>query len=41
MFEVKDDFLREELRKLNIEQMTPLEAMQALAVLKKKVEEKD
>jgi DNA mismatch repair protein MutS len=41
MFEVKDDKLRTELRALDIEHMTPLEAMQTLAALKKKVEEKD
>jgi DNA mismatch repair protein MutS len=41
MFEVKDDKLRTELRTLDIEHMTPLEAMQTLAALKKKVEEKD
>jgi DNA mismatch repair protein MutS len=41
MFEVKDDKLRAELRTLDIEHMTPLEAMQTLSVLKKKVEEKD
>jgi DNA mismatch repair protein MutS len=41
MFEVKDDKLRTELRTLDIERMTPLEAMQTLAALKKKVEEKD
>ena len=41
MFEVKDDKLRTELRTLDIEHMTPMEAMQTLAALKKKVEEKD
>ncbi len=41
MFEVKDDKLRTELRMLDIEHMTPLEAMQTLAALKKKIEEKD
>ena len=41
MFEVKDDKLRKELMNLDLEQMTPLEAMQALAVLKSKIETKD
>jgi Mismatch repair ATPase (MutS family) len=41
MFEVRDDKLRTELHTLDIEHMTPLEAMQTLAALKKKVEEKD
>ncbi len=41
MFEVKDDKLRTELRALDIEHMTPLEAMQILAALKNKAEEKD
>ncbi|OGU19154.1 MAG: DNA mismatch repair protein MutS [Ignavibacteria bacterium GWA2_55_25] len=38
LFEVKDDRLREELRRLDLETMTPLEAMQKLAELKKKAE---
>ena len=41
MFEIKDDKLRQELLALDIEHMTPLEAMQALAVLKKKIETKN
>jgi DNA mismatch repair protein MutS len=41
MFEVKDDKLREELLNLDIEHMTPLEAMQTLAALKSKIEKKD
>jgi DNA mismatch repair protein MutS len=41
MFEVKDDKLREELLNLDIEHMTPLEAMQKLATLKNKIETKD
>jgi DNA mismatch repair protein MutS len=41
MFEVKDDKLRAELRTLDIDQMTPLEAMQKLAALKRKAEEKE
>ncbi len=38
LFEVKDDRLREELRNLELEKMTPLEALQKLAELKKKAE---
>jgi DNA mismatch repair protein MutS len=41
MFEVKDDKLREELVNLDIEHMTPLEALQILAALKSKIETKD
>jgi DNA mismatch repair protein MutS len=41
MFEVKDDKLRTELLNLDIEHMTPLEAMQTLAGLKSKLETKD
>jgi DNA mismatch repair protein MutS len=40
MFELKDDALREELRTLNIERLTPLEALQLLAAWKKKIEER-
>jgi DNA mismatch repair protein MutS len=40
MFELKDDALREELRALNIEHLTPLEALQLLAAWKKKIEER-
>ena len=36
LFEVKDDKLREELKDLDIEKMTPLEALQKLAELKRK-----
>ena len=36
LFEMKDDKLREELKKLDIEKMTPLEALQKLAEMKKK-----
>lgn len=39
LFEMKDDALREELRKLDLEKMTPLEALQTLAALKKKAAE--
>lgn len=39
LFEMKDEKLRQELKKLNIEKMTPLEAMQKLAELKKIIEE--
>lgn len=35
LFELKDDKLRDELNKLDIEKMTPLEALQKLAALKK------
>jgi DNA mismatch repair protein MutS len=41
MFEIKDDKLRQELLALDIEHMTPLEAMQGLADLKRKIETKD
>jgi DNA mismatch repair protein MutS len=37
LFEMRDDKLREELKKLDLEKMTPLEAMQKLAELKKKI----
>ncbi len=40
MFELKDDALREELRKLKIENLTPLESLQLLAAWKKKLEER-
>ncbi|MBI4427759.1 MAG: DNA mismatch repair protein MutS, partial [Ignavibacteriales bacterium] len=38
LFELKDDKLREELRGIDIEKVTPLEALQKLAELKKKLE---
>jgi DNA mismatch repair protein MutS len=38
LFELKDDALREELRKLDVENLTPLEALQKLAELKKRGE---
>jgi len=38
LFEFQDDPLREELRNLNIESMTPLEAFNVLASLKKRAE---
>ncbi len=38
LFEMRDDTLREEIRKLDLEKITPLEAFQKLAELKKKVE---
>ena len=38
LFEMKDDRLREEIRKIDIEKMTPLEALQKLAALKKKID---
>ncbi|MBI5022539.1 MAG: DNA mismatch repair protein MutS [Ignavibacteriales bacterium] len=39
LFEMKDDKLREELKKLDLEKMTPLEAMQKLVELKKKIQD--
>jgi DNA mismatch repair protein MutS len=41
MFEVKDDQLRMELEKIDIEHITPLEALQMLAALKKRIKEND
>ena len=38
LFEMKDDRLREEVRKLDVDKMTPLEALQKLAEIKKKLE---
>jgi DNA mismatch repair protein MutS len=38
LFEMKDDHLRDELRKLDVEKMTPLEALQKLAELKKQMD---
>lgn len=38
LFEMKDERLREELKKIDVEKMTPLEALQKLAELKKKME---
>ncbi len=35
LFEMRDDALREELRKIDVERLTPLEALQKLAELKK------
>ncbi len=40
MFEMKDDVLREEIRKLDIEKTTPLEALHTLSELKKQIEKK-
>ena len=39
MFEIKDDALRAELKNIDLEKMTPLEALQKLAELKKKAGE--
>jgi DNA mismatch repair protein MutS len=39
LFEVKDDKLREKIRSIDIDKMTPIEALQALAKLKKDLEE--
>ncbi len=38
LFEMKDDKLRDKIRKLDLEKITPLEALQKLAELKKGVE---
>jgi DNA mismatch repair protein MutS len=38
LFEMKDDRLREEMRKIDVETMTPLEALRKLAELKKEME---
>lgn len=38
LFEMKDDALREELRKIDVDRLTPLEALQKLAELKRKTE---
>ena len=40
LFEMKDDRLRDDIRKLDVDNMTPLEAMQKLAELKKRTEQK-
>jgi DNA mismatch repair protein MutS len=40
LFEVKDDKLREEIRKLDVEKITPLEALQKLVELQRRIEEK-
>ena len=39
LFEMKDDSLRNELKKVDIEKLTPLEALQKLAEMKKKIKE--
>ncbi|MEK6570648.1 MAG: hypothetical protein AABZ61_04710, partial [Bacteroidota bacterium] len=38
LFEMRDDRLREEIKKLDLEKMTPIEALQKLAELKKRLE---
>jgi DNA mismatch repair protein MutS len=38
LFEMKDDGLREELRSLDLDAMTPMQAMQTLADIKKRIE---
>jgi DNA mismatch repair protein MutS len=38
LFEMKDEKLREELKKIDIDKLTPLEALQKLAELKKKIQ---
>jgi DNA mismatch repair protein MutS len=40
LFELKDDKLREELKEIDIDKITPLEAIQKLAELKKKITSK-
>jgi DNA mismatch repair protein MutS len=40
LFEMKVDKLRDDIRNLNVEKMTPLEALQKLAELQKRIEEK-
>ena len=40
LFEMKDDKLRDDIRKLDVEKMTPLEALQKLVELQKRIEEK-
>ena len=40
LFEMKDDKLRDDIRKLNVEKMTPLEALQKLVELQKRIEER-
>lgn len=37
LFEMRDDALREELKKIDLEKMTPLEALQMLAEMKKRL----
>ena len=39
MFKVKDDELRERMKELDVENMTPMQALQALAELKEKMHE--
>jgi DNA mismatch repair protein MutS len=38
LFEMKDDVLREELRKIDVDKMTPIEALQKLAGMKKQIQ---
>ena len=40
LFEMKDERLREEIRKLDVEKMTPLEALQKLAEIKQRLDQK-
>ncbi len=40
LFEMKDERLREEIRKLDVENMTPLEALQKLAEIKQRLDQK-
>jgi DNA mismatch repair protein MutS len=41
MFEVKDDKIRDVIRKIDIDKLTPLEALQTLAKLKKEIDQKE
>jgi DNA mismatch repair protein MutS len=38
LFEMRDDVLREELKKIDVDKLTPLEALQKLAELKKRIQ---
>jgi hypothetical protein len=40
LFEMKDDPLRDEISRLDVDAMTPLDALKAIAELKKKVEKR-
>ena len=41
LFEVKDDRLRKEIKEIDIEKLTPLEALQKLAALKKRLADEE
>jgi hypothetical protein len=40
LFEMKDDPLRDEISRLDVDTMTPLDALKAIAALKKKAEKR-